>query len=66
MSYFSSEHLNLLCREYNDLISKGEILPHSPEGRSLLKTAVSNVKDMNGGADTAKLYTTIIRAFRME
>ena len=39
VSYFSSERLNLLCREYDDLISKGEILPHSSEGRSLLKTA---------------------------
>ena len=47
VSYFSSEHLNLLCREYDDLISRGEILPHSSEGRSLLKTSVSNVKDMN-------------------
>lgn len=47
VSYFNSEHLNLLCREYDDLIYKGEILPHSSEGLSLLKTAVSNVKDMN-------------------
>lgn len=47
VSYFNFDHLNLLNKEFEDLISRGEIAPHSIEGRSLLNVSVSSIKDMN-------------------
>lgn len=47
MSNFNKEILCLIQKSYQDLIAKGEILPHSNEGRSFLKGPAKNSKDMN-------------------